>query len=144
MSATLLGQAVVYLAAALVCVPLAKRFGLGSVLGYLLAGILIGLISYFLAPLIVYVKPGMDLAISSLRILVVALPLFYLTAPLMWQLIVARRDRVVLSTYLAAALLNLGGNLLVVPRFGAPAAALTTGLTELIIFLLLLYHSRNA
>ncbi|MGB0495820.1 MAG: monovalent cation:proton antiporter-2 (CPA2) family protein, partial [Kangiellaceae bacterium] len=34
--------AVIYLAAALVAVPVAKRLGLGSVLGYLLAGILIG------------------------------------------------------------------------------------------------------
>ena len=34
--------AFVYLAAAVLIVPLAKRFGLGSVLGYLLAGILIG------------------------------------------------------------------------------------------------------
>jgi len=42
MTDSLLGQAVVYLAAALVCVPLAKRLGMGSVLGYLLAGILIG------------------------------------------------------------------------------------------------------
>jgi CPA2 family monovalent cation:H+ antiporter-2 len=42
MSDTMLGQAVVYLAAALICVPLAKRLGMGSVLGYLLAGILIG------------------------------------------------------------------------------------------------------
>lgn len=42
MTDTILGQAVVYLAAALVCVPLAKRLGMGSVLGYLLAGILIG------------------------------------------------------------------------------------------------------
>lgn len=42
MSDSLLGQAVVYLAAALLCVPLAKRLGMGSVLGYLLAGILIG------------------------------------------------------------------------------------------------------
>jgi len=33
---------VIYLAAALVAVPLAKRLGLGAVLGYLLAGILIG------------------------------------------------------------------------------------------------------
>ena len=32
----------IYLAAAVVCVPLAKRFGLGSVLGYLIAGALIG------------------------------------------------------------------------------------------------------
>lgn len=42
MSDTLMGQAIVYLAAALICVPIAKRLGMGSVLGYLLAGILIG------------------------------------------------------------------------------------------------------
>jgi len=42
MTDSLLGQAVVYLAAALICVPLAKRLGMGSVLGYLLAGIFIG------------------------------------------------------------------------------------------------------
>ena len=35
-------EALIYLAAAVVCVPLAKRFGLGSVLGYLIAGALIG------------------------------------------------------------------------------------------------------
>ena len=34
--------AFVYLAAAVVMVPIAKRFGLGSVLGYLLAGVFIG------------------------------------------------------------------------------------------------------
>ncbi|MBL7963429.1 MAG: cation:proton antiporter [Flavobacteriales bacterium] len=37
-----LANAVVYLATAVVCVPIAKRLGLGSVLGYLLAGIVIG------------------------------------------------------------------------------------------------------
>lgn len=42
MTDTMLGQAAVYLAAALFCVPIAKRLGMGSVLGYLLAGILIG------------------------------------------------------------------------------------------------------
>lgn len=35
-------QALIYLAAAVVCVPIAKRLGMGSVLGYLLAGMLIG------------------------------------------------------------------------------------------------------
>ena len=35
-------QAFIYLCAAVIAVPLAKRFGLGSVLGYLLAGIVIG------------------------------------------------------------------------------------------------------
>ena len=38
----LLFQAFIYLLAAVVSVPLAKRLGLGSVLGYLLAGVVIG------------------------------------------------------------------------------------------------------
>ena len=42
MTDSLLGQALIYLAAAIICVPLAKRLGMGSVLGYLIAGILIG------------------------------------------------------------------------------------------------------
>ena len=37
-----LAQSTVFLAAAVICVPLAKRVGLGSVLGYLIAGMLIG------------------------------------------------------------------------------------------------------
>ncbi|HEY0273992.1 MAG TPA: monovalent cation:proton antiporter-2 (CPA2) family protein [Chitinophaga sp.] len=39
---TIFFQAMVFLAAAVVCVPLAKRIGMGSVLGYLLAGVVIG------------------------------------------------------------------------------------------------------
>jgi CPA2 family monovalent cation:H+ antiporter-2 len=42
MTADILFQAVVYMLAALVMVPIAKKLGLSSVLGYLLAGILIG------------------------------------------------------------------------------------------------------
>lgn len=41
-SDNLLFQAFIYLLAAVVSVPLAKRLGLGSVLGYLLAGVIIG------------------------------------------------------------------------------------------------------
>ncbi|XXF78611.1 monovalent cation:proton antiporter-2 (CPA2) family protein [Myxococcaceae bacterium GXIMD 01537] len=39
---SLLHQALVFLAAAVVCVPIFKRLGLGSVLGYLAAGLVIG------------------------------------------------------------------------------------------------------
>ena len=35
-------HAFIYLCAAVIAVPLAKRFGLGSVLGYLIAGVIIG------------------------------------------------------------------------------------------------------
>ena len=36
-------QAFIYLAAAVLAVPLGKRLGLGSALGYLIAGLMIGL-----------------------------------------------------------------------------------------------------
>ncbi|MBP1467914.1 cation:proton antiporter [Candidatus Chloroploca sp. M-50] len=42
MNGSLLFQAFIYLAAAVIAVPIAKRLGLGSVLGYLLAGVVIG------------------------------------------------------------------------------------------------------
>src|SRR5690606_9665216 len=42
MSEISLFQAFIYLLAAVLCVPIAKRLGLGSVLGYLIAGVLIG------------------------------------------------------------------------------------------------------
>jgi len=35
-------EALVFLVAAVICVPIAARLGLGSVLGYLIAGALIG------------------------------------------------------------------------------------------------------
>src|SRR5246127_43019 len=41
-SSSFLFQAFIYLGAAVVSVPIAKRLGLGSVLGYLLAGVIIG------------------------------------------------------------------------------------------------------
>ena len=42
MDTTFLLQAVIYLASAVICVPIAKRLGLSSILGYLFAGIIIG------------------------------------------------------------------------------------------------------
>jgi len=42
MSGNILFQAIVFLAGAVICVPIAKRLGLSSVIGYLIAGMLIG------------------------------------------------------------------------------------------------------
>jgi CPA2 family monovalent cation:H+ antiporter-2 len=42
MNSSFLSQALVYLSAAVICVPIAKRLGMSSVLGYLLSGIIIG------------------------------------------------------------------------------------------------------
>ena len=42
MAGEILQNALIYLGSAVACVPVAKKLGIGSVLGYILAGILIG------------------------------------------------------------------------------------------------------
>lgn len=42
MSGIIILQTIIFITAAIICVPLAKRFGLSAVLGYLIAGILVG------------------------------------------------------------------------------------------------------
>lgn len=105
-------------------------------------GIIVSLGLWFTAPYINLIKPGLSVSIQVLKLLAFALPIFYVTAPLMWGLIARRRDKIVLGVYLTAALLNFTLNLALIPGYGAPAAAINTGLTELFIFLSLLYFSR--
>lgn len=104
-------------------------------------GIIVAILLWLSAPLVLYVRPELTLSIQILRILAFATPFFYVTAPLMWALISARRDQAVLWVYLAAAIFNTCANLVFVPSHGATAAALATGATELLIFLSLLYFS---
>ena len=47
-------------------------------------GLIIGIILYLSSPLVLSIKPGMDTAVTVLKILSLSLPFFYLTAPLMW------------------------------------------------------------
>lgn len=114
-----------------------------TTLSLLILGTLASLCLWFAAPAVLYVKAGLTLAPTILRILALSLPLFYVTAPLMWALIAQHQDRLVLNIYLGAGLLNLGLNLSFIPHYGALAAAYSTGATELFIFFALLYFSRT-
>lgn len=102
-------------------------------------GIIGGLTLALAAPLLFFIRPDLTLSVTVLRLLSLFLPLFYLTAPLMWDLIARRLERYLLVVYSLAAVFNLVLNLVFVPRYFAPAAAIITGLTELGIFLGLLY-----
>jgi len=108
-----------------------------------LLGVLAGIVLWFGAPLVSYVRPDLHTSIEVLKILAYALPLFFLTAPLMWGLIGQNKDKIVLSMYLLAALLNITLSLLFIPAYGALAAAINTGITELFILLTLLYYTKK-
>lgn len=105
-------------------------------------GLLVASSVWVFAPWILYIKPGLTLSVDSLRLLVISLPLFFLTAPLMWFLISKNHEKFVFKTYLAATLVNAALNLIWIPHYGAPAAALTTGITELFILICLVYTAR--
>ncbi len=107
-------------------------------------GLAFALLTYLAAPWILSIRPGLSLSVTSLRLLSLSLPVFFMTAPLMWGLISAQREKVVLQVYFVAAILNGFLNLILIPRFGAPVAALNTGLTELFILTGLLYYSFNS
>ena len=105
-------------------------------------GIIASIFLWFGAPYVNLVKSDLVITTTVLRILAFSLPLFYVTAPLMWSLISKKKDKVVLGIYLIATILNGSLNLIFIPSFGATAAAIVTGATELFIFLSLLYFSK--
>lgn len=104
--------------------------------------LVVAALTYYLSPYLSLVKSNLDLSITSLRYLTLALPFFYVTSPLMWSLISQKRDRQVIITYALALVFNATLNFILIPRYGAPAAAITTGATEILIFFSLLYFSR--
>lgn len=106
-------------------------------------GIFVAALLWISSPMVNLVRPGMDLSSNVLRILALSLPLFYITAPLMWNLIGQKKDKLVLGIYFSGAVLNATLNLLLIPSYGAVAAAINTGLTEGFLVLALLYFSHE-
>lgn len=120
----------------------ARRRLLGnSTLALFLISLVGSLVLYLAAPLLLFIRPGLDPAVHSFRLLVLFLPLFYLSSPLMWSLITAGKEKLLLGIYLLAALGNGLLNLLLVPSYGLLAASLATGATEAFILLCLLYFN---
>ena len=107
-----------------------------------LIGVFTSILLWFMAPYVNLVKPGLIITTNVLRLLGISLPLFYVTAPLMWSLVAKKKDKVVLFIYIFATIINATLNLFFIPHYGASAAALNTGVTELLIFFALLYFTK--
>lgn len=100
-------------------------------------------ITILASPLISLIRPDLLTSISTLRILSLSLPLFYVTAPIMWQLIAQRQELLLIKIYLVASIVNIVGNLALIPFYGATASALLTIATEASILIGLYYVRRK-
>jgi len=112
-----------------------------SIYTLLTLGVLGSIAGWFAAPYIVMVRPEFAGSIQVFRILCLGLPVFFVSAVTLWTLIALKKQGILVWLYGFAMILNIIFNLLFIPAYGSPAAALVTVGSEafvLIISLILL------
>lgn len=116
--------------------------------GLFLFGVsILGLVSgYFLSPLMVKIVAGPEFgeSVLALRLLLIGLPFFYLSALFLWLLITLGKQKQIPIVYGVGALSNVVLNLIFIPRYSLYAAAVTTWVSEALILVLLIYLSHCA
>jgi O-antigen/teichoic acid export membrane protein len=70
-------------------------------------------------------------AATALRVLIWYLPLSYTTGVVQYALIAIARQQAITWAFLVGTIVNIGGNLLLIPVYGALAAAAMTIVTEI-------------
>ncbi len=88
------------------------------------------------APLVTYIRPDFAESILPLRILLLSLPVFFVSALLMWVLIAQNQKWRLLAIHTVAMIGNLALNIVFIPRYGYVAAAWITGMSEAFILIL--------
>lgn len=122
--------------------PIKRRaLTLKTTFSMMVMGIIVALLVYYLSPLLLLIKIDAHLAVTSLKLLSLSIPAFFITAPLMWYQVAMGREQSNLKIYALATLLNLSLNLHFIPHSGVVAAAIVTGVTELFILICLLSSS---
>lgn len=104
----------------------------------LIISLLLAFLLFVSTPLLVIFGQAMLPASPALKLLSFSLPFFFLTSLLQWTMLTLHQEQLLIKVYALGLFFNASLNLIAIPRFGYLAAALTTGLTELLIFLLLL------
>ncbi|PIS12575.1 hypothetical protein COT70_00215 [candidate division WWE3 bacterium CG09_land_8_20_14_0_10_47_33] len=80
---------------------------------------------------------GFEHSATALRILLLGLPLFFLTSPLQWFLVTVGKERILPCIYGVAAVFNIFLNLIFIPKFSYQASAVLVLVTEGLILILL-------
>ncbi|MBI4136702.1 oligosaccharide flippase family protein [Candidatus Roizmanbacteria bacterium] len=103
-----------------------------------LIGLTVGMIG---APLLELVKDEFVDSIVPFRILIASLPLFFLSSVFMWYLIAQNKTWQLVWIYGVGMVCNIVLNIIFIPSYGVPAAAVTTAVSETILITLLMYKA---
>lgn len=85
------------------------------------------------APLVSLVRPDFAGAAEPLRILILGLPVFFVSALCMWFLIARKQQNILLAIHGIAMIGNIVSNIIFIPRYGMTAAAWITVASELFV-----------
>ena len=97
------------------------------------------LCGYISAPLFSLIQTDFQASIVPFRILLLSLPVFYLTSVTMWVLIALKKRVALFLVYFISMIVNVGSNILLVPHYGYTAAAWITVVSETLVLLLSLF-----
>lgn len=104
------------------------------------SGITLFVLSVFVAiggwicsPLITLIKPEFVSSILPFNLLLIGLPIFYLSSLTMWILVIEKKQIQMLIIYALSMVLNIVANVIFIPAYGYMAAAWITIISELFI-----------
>jgi len=98
---------------------------------------------YVLSPFISLIKSDFQASILPLRILLLSLPIFYLTSVTMWVLIALKKRIQMLSIYSISMAINILSNIFFIPRYGYMASAWITVASETLVLFLSFFVIRK-
>lgn len=89
--------------------------------------------AWICAPLITLIKPEFVSSIVPFKILLLGLPIFYLSSLTMWILVVEKKRTAMLIIYALSMVINSLANIICIPTYGYIAAAIITVCSELVV-----------
>jgi len=101
----------------------------------LVSSFVIAMILWGAAPLLILVRPDFVESILPLRVLLLGLPIFFVSALFMWVLIAQNKQWQLLTIHAVTMVVNIALNILLIPKYGYMAAAWNTVCSELLILI---------
>ncbi|MFZ2025605.1 MAG: flippase [Microgenomates group bacterium] len=109
-----------------------------------LLSLFVAVAGWIVSPLITMIKPEFVSSILPFKVLLVGLPIFYLSSLTMWVLVVEKRQKQMLIIYALSMVFNIIANILFIPTYGYMAAAYITLISELFILLTSFFSIKRA
>jgi O-antigen/teichoic acid export membrane protein len=113
-----------------------KKIFMSSFLFLLATSVVAVLVLWFAAPLLSLIKSDFTPSVGALRVLSLGLPFFFVTSTTMWALIALKKQKALAGIYGVSMIVNIVGNILLVPQYGFMAAAWLTVACEGLVLVL--------